>query len=159
MHSTRKGTFKETSKKSTEKSSRKEQAKANSSGRIFRRILKDIIEPEHEPQVLGNEQEGGGNLQIESEVRLQLLISLLYQMLTAMKGDGLEDSHRISIPSEAITQKDKARDLRLIFTNRITVKLSSLLSPTCSTQSPSRVQAVHADSLDFTWTLLGLNLG
>ena len=39
-----------------------------------------------------------------------------------MKGDGLQDNHRINVPSEVLTQKDKARDLRLIFTDKITVK-------------------------------------
>ena len=43
-------------------------------------------------------------------------------MLTAFKGDGLQDHHQIYIPSEVHTQKDKARDLRLIFTDKITVK-------------------------------------
>lgn len=51
-----------------------------------------------------------------------------------MKGDGLEDNHWTFIPSEIYTQKDKAKDLWLIFTDRITVKFimkdNSVESPT-----------------------------
>lgn len=41
------------------------------------------------------------------------------------KGDGLLDQHRGTIPSTVHTQKDQARDLRLIFTDRVTVKFIS----------------------------------
>jgi hypothetical protein len=39
-----------------------------------------------------------------------------------MKGDGLEECHRIDAPFAVHTQKDQAKDLRLIFTDRIKVK-------------------------------------
>jgi len=38
-----------------------------------------------------------------------------------MQGDGLEAHHQISIPSEVDMKKAMASDLRLIFSNRVTV--------------------------------------
>ena len=42
--------------------------------------------------------------------------------MARIKGDGLEECHQTSIPSVDLTQKDQARDLRLIFTDKVTVK-------------------------------------
>ncbi|KAF8237001.1 hypothetical protein L208DRAFT_1521562 [Tricholoma matsutake] len=38
-----------------------------------------------------------------------------------MEEDGLHRQHRISTSSEVLTQKDKAKDLRLIFTDKVQV--------------------------------------
>ncbi|KIJ89855.1 hypothetical protein K443DRAFT_36633, partial [Laccaria amethystina LaAM-08-1] len=38
------------------------------------------------------------------------------------KGDGLQDHHHIAIPSEVYSNKEKARDIRLIYTDKIKVK-------------------------------------
>ena len=46
-------------------------------------------------------------------------------MLMSTKGDGIQDHHRGTIPSTVRTQKDQARDLRLIFTDKVTVKFIS----------------------------------
>ena len=40
----------------------------------------------------------------------------------AMKGDGLKECHRIDVLSAVLTQKDQARDLRLILTDRVEAK-------------------------------------
>ena len=38
------------------------------------------------------------------------------------QGDGLEQHHQMSIPSAVHTQKDQAKDLQLIFTNKVTIR-------------------------------------
>jgi hypothetical protein len=42
--------------------------------------------------------------------------------MARIKGDGLEEHHLTIIPSTVLTQKDQARDLHLIFTDKVTVK-------------------------------------
>jgi hypothetical protein len=39
-----------------------------------------------------------------------------------LKGDGLGEHHNIPIEAESPTKKEKAKDLRLIFTDLVTVK-------------------------------------
>lgn len=46
-------------------------------------------------------------------------------LMARMKGDGLQNHHRATIPSTVLMQKDQARDLRLIFTDKVTVKFVS----------------------------------
>ena len=67
-------------------------------------------------------QDGRHDSPDDSEVKLKLAIYLLYKLLTAIKGDGLKECHRIEVPFAVHTQKDQAKDLRLIFTDRIKVK-------------------------------------
>ncbi|KIK05364.1 hypothetical protein K443DRAFT_3861 [Laccaria amethystina LaAM-08-1] len=58
-----------------------------------------------EPEVVGGEPESG------------------HESLTDPEGDGLHDPHRILIPSMVQSKKDLARDVQLIFTDPIKVKV------------------------------------
>ena len=54
--------------------------------------------------------------------KLKLAIYLLYKLSTAIKGDRLKECHWIEVPFAVHTQKDQAKNLWLIFTDRIKVK-------------------------------------
>jgi hypothetical protein len=42
-----------------------------------------------------------------------------------LKGDGLEACHRLTISETTSSKKDMAQDLRLIFSDRVTVKFTT----------------------------------